>query len=337
MTARAAQIEAFLAAHGWDRARRAWLSGDASFRRYARLTDRRRRAIVMDAPPPHEDVRPFTTVAAILTTFGYSAPTVLAADAAAGLVLLEDLGDDLYTRVLAADGDEPRLYAVAVDLLADLHRRPPPRSLPPYDERRFLDEVNLFTKWYLPTLRGAPTPPAVAAEVAALWRRAMAPARQSGKVLVLRDYHADNLMWLPRRRGLRRVGLLDFQDAVIGPPAYDLVSLLEDARREVTPDVVDAMIARYLDTAGLDGAGFRAAYATLGAQRNTKIIGIFTRLSVRDGKPAYLDLIPHVWRLLERDLEHPTLAALRAWFDRQVPTSARQRPLQPVAGPLGAS
>ncbi len=337
MTARANQIDAFLAAHGWARAPRTWLSGDASFRRYARLADRRRRAIVMDAPPPHEDVRPFTAVARTLTGLGYSAPKVLAADAEAGLVLLEDLGDDLYSRVLAAGGDEPRLYSAAVDLLADLHRHPAPGSLPDYDEDLLLEEANLFPDWYLPALCGRPTPPPVAAEFAALWRQALAPARGGRKVLVLRDYHADNLMWLRRRRGLRRVGLLDFQDAVTGPPAYDLVSLLEDARRSVPPDLVAAMIERYLEAARLDAPSFRAAYACLGAQRNTKIIGIFTRLCVRDGKPGYLDLIPRVWRLLGHDLEYPTLAPLRAWFDRQVPATARQRRLPPSTAPAHAS
>ena len=323
MAARRARIEAFLAAHGWADASRAALAGDASFRRYERLADGRRRAILMDAPPPHEDVRPFITIARTLTAYGYSAPAVLAADAAAGLVLLEDFGDDLYTRVLAAGGDETRLYSAAVDLLCDLHRRPPPGALPRYDMGRLIDEARLFPEWYLPALCGAPTPAPVAAEFAALWRRALAPVCQGRTVLVLRDYHADNMMWLPRRRGLRRVGLLDFQDAVIGPPAYDLVSLLEDARRVVTADVVAAMIVRYTDAASLDGRAFRAAYATLGAQRNTKIIGIFTRLCARDGKAAYLDLIPHMWRLLERDLEHPALTPLRAWFDRHVPAAAR--------------
>ncbi len=337
MTARESQINAFLAAHGWARAQRTWLSGDASFRRYARLTDRRRRAIVMDAPPPHEDVRPFTAVARSLAGFGYSAPKVLATDAEAGLVLLEDLGDDLYSRVLAAGGDEPQLYSAAVDLLADLHRQPPPGSLPDYDEDLLLEEANLFPDWYLPALCGAPTPSPVAAEFAALWRRALAPAREGRDVVVLRDYHADNLMWLPRRRGLRRVGLLDFQDAVAGPPAYDLVSLLEDARRSVPADLVAAMIERYLEAAALDAPSFRAAYASLGAQRNTKIIGIFTRLCVRDGKAGYLDLIPRVWQLLERDLEYPSLAPLRAWFDHQVPAAARHSRLRLSTAPARAS
>ena len=337
MSARAQRIDVFLATHGWGRARRAPLTGDASFRSYARLADGRRRAIVMDAPPPQENVRPFIAVARTLAAYGYSAPRVLAADAEAGLVLLEDLGDDLYTRVLAAGGDQTRLYTAAVDLLADLHRRPPPRSLPRYGMDLLIEEASLFTGWYLPALGGAPTPAPAVAEFTALWRQALAPASAGRGVLVLRDYHADNLMWLPRRRGLRRVGLLDFQDAAIGSPAYDLVSLLEDARRAVPADVSAAMIARYRDAAALDAVAFATAYATLGAQRNTKIIGIFTRLCARDGKAAYLELIPRVWRWLERDLEHPALARLRGWFDRHIPAAARQRGLRPSDFPARAS
>ena len=337
MTARGAKIDAFLAEHGWDRARCAPLSGDASFRRYARLHDGRRRAILMDAPPRREDVRPFIAVAQTLAAYGYSAPKVLAADAVAGLALLEDLGDDLYTRVLGDGGDQAQLYTAAVDLLVDLHRRPPGRALPTYDMDLLLEEVSLFSEWYLPALGGAPTPARATAEFVGLWRRALAPANAGRAVLVLRDYHADNLMWLPRRRGLRRVGLLDFQDAVSGPPAYDLVSLLEDARREVPADLVAAIIERYLDAADVDAPAFRTAYATLGAQRNTKIIGIFTRLCVRDGKAAYLDLIPRVWRLLERDLDHPALASLRGWFGRRVPAAARRRAPRLPAVPARAS
>jgi aminoglycoside/choline kinase family phosphotransferase len=337
MGARGAQIEGFLAAQGWGRALRAPFSGDASFRSYARLIDGQRRAIVMDAPPPHEDVRPFIAVARILAGYGYSAPQVLAADAEAGLAVLEDLGDDLYTRVLAADGDEAGLYGAAVDLLADLHRRPPPPSLPRYDMRLLVEEANLFTRWYLPALHGVPTSAPAMAEFDAHWRAALKPVCAGRTVVVLRDYHADNLMWLPRRRGLRRVGLLDFQDAVIGAAAYDLVSLLEDARRDVPADVIATMIARYLDLADTDVPAFRAAYATLGAQRNTKIIGIFTRLCARDGKSAYLDLIPRVWRWLGRDLEHPALAQLRAWYDRHVPAAARRGSLHPSAIPARAS
>ena len=316
----------FLDRLGWGEAARMPLAGDASFRRYERIELAGRKAVLMDAPPDKEDIRPFLAVARQLRDFGYSAPAVLAADASAGLALLEDLGDDSYTRLLDGTGDEGALYAAAVDLLADLHRRPPPAELPPYDDKRLLEEANLLMDWYLPALEGPP-PTRVKSEYEELWLSLFPLARVGPEVLVLRDYHADNLMWLPGRRALARVGLLDFQDAVRGPAAYDLVSLLEDARRDVPPDLTERMIGRYLDATGADPEPFRAAYAVLGAQRNAKIVGIFTRLWKRDRKPAYLDFIPRVWALLERDLEHPALAPVKAWLERRVPHRRRRLPL----------
>lgn len=325
MAERDRAIAAFLESAGWAGAERRPLAGDASFRRYERLSHSNQAAVLMDAPPAQEDVRPFLAVAGHLARFGYSAPAVLAADPAAGLVLLEDLGDDLYTRVLAAGGDGDALYAAAVDLLADLHARPPPAELPPYDDQRLLAEATLLTEWYLPALLGKPLAAEARRDYEEIWRALFPLARVGPEVMVLRDYHADNLMWLPQRSGLGRVGVLDFQDAVRGPAAYDLVSLLEDARRDVSPALAERMIGRYLALAGADEGPFRAAYATLGAQRNAKIVGIFTRLWKRDGKAHYLDFIPRVWGLLERDLAHPALAPMREWLERHVPWEARGR------------
>ncbi|MFQ5783193.1 MAG: aminoglycoside phosphotransferase family protein [Alphaproteobacteria bacterium] len=325
MTERAREIAAFLAAHGWDGATRRALAGDASFRRYERLCHGRRRAVLMDAPPDHEDVQPFLAIARHLKTLGFSAPAVLAADVQAGLLLLEDLGDDLYTRLLADGGEETALYAAAVDLLVALHGASV-RGLdvPSYDDARLHAETDLLVDWFLPASAGTETPEAVRAAYRAAWDAVFPLARVGGETLVLRDYHADNLLWLPERRGVARVGLLDFQDAVIGPPAYDLVSLLEDARRDVAKPTVEAMIARYLDARPeLDAAAFAAAYAVLGAQRNCKIVGIFTRLWKRDGKPGYLDYLPRVWGHLARDLAHPALAPVRRWFDAHVPPGMR--------------
>ena len=321
MADRERAIAAFLERAGWGRARRAALAGDASFRRYERIRDTDKAAVLMDAPPAKEDVRPFLAVAGYLARFGYSAPAIIAADPAAGLVLLEDLGDDLYARVLAASGDEGALYAAAVDLLADLHGRPPPAD----DDERLLTEATLLTDWHLPALNGAPLAAAARRDYVETWRALFALARTGPEVMVLRDYHADHLMWLPERSGLGRVGVLDFQDAVRGPAAYDLVSLLEDARRDVPPALAERMIDRYLALTGDDEGPFRAAYAVLGAQRNAKIVGIFTRLWKRDGKALYLDFIPRVWGLLERDLAHPALAPMRQWLDRHVPPEARGR------------
>lgn len=329
---RDAQIRAFLKQTGWGDAARRRLAGDASFRRYERLRSGQRRAVLMDAPPPREDVRPYMAVAQHLHQLGFSAPRIEAADVAAGLLLIEDFGDDTYSRLLADQGDEAALYEVAVDLLIALHRHPQAAGidLPPYDEARLLDEAALLTDWYVPAIKDEPTPPAVRAEYLDLWRDILAGIRGLPDTLVLRDYHVDNLMLLSGREGVAACGLLDFQDAVIGPVSYDLVSLLEDARRDIDPGLVSKMTVRYLDAfPDLDRAAFAASYAALGAQRNCKIIGIFTRLLIRDGKPAYLTHIPRVWRLLEGDVDHPALAPIKAWLDEHIPPGVRRAPAIP--------
>ena len=323
---RGAAIRAFLAAHGWSAARRAPLAGDASFRRYERLARGSGRAILMDAPPPHEDVRPFCAIAGHLRAQGYSAPRILARDDAAGLLLIEDLGDDTYTALLDRGADPWPLYAAAVDLLADLHDRPPPAGLAPYDEAAYLAEADLLLDWFLPAM-GIAGADALRPGWHAAWRAVLPAANAQPPVLVLRDYHADNLLWLGERAGAARVGLLDFQDARAGARAYDLVSLLEDARRDVAPPLAAALRARYLAARpAVDARAFRAACDVLGAQRNAKIIGIFTRLCRRDGKPRYLALLPRVWRSLESALARPRLAPVRAWFDAHLPPALRRAP-----------
>jgi hypothetical protein len=327
MSERAAEIAAFIAGCGWGGACVRPLAGDASFRRYLRLERDGLRAVLMDAPPAHEDTRPFVAVGRHLLARGFSAPAIRAHDAERGFVLLEDLGDALFTRILPGPADEAELYAAAIDVLVELHRRPSGIALPPYDEARLLAEADLFVDWFLPEVSGRPTPGAAKESYREAWRRSFRALGGEPRALVLRDYHADNLIWLPERAGVRRCGLLDFQDALIGPTAYDLVSLLEDARRDVAETTVAAAVARYLaGVPGLDEAAFRAAYAILGGQRNSKIVGIFTRLWRRDGKPQYLDFLPRVWAHLERDLAHPALAPVRAWFDRHVPPAWRRRP-----------
>jgi aminoglycoside/choline kinase family phosphotransferase len=320
---------------GWAAAESRPLAGDASFRRYDRLTLGDRRAVLMDAPAPMEDVRPFLAVAKRLAALGLSAPAVIAADIAAGFLLLEDLGDDTYTRVIAAGGDERALYALAIDLLIDLHRRPAAETacgMPAYDDALLLREAALLVDWYLPAMTGHPTGPRLRQDYLDIWTRLFPVARRVPDTLVLRDYHVDNLMWLPQRKGVAACGLLDFQDAVAGPVAYDVVSLLEDARRDLDPALVAAMIQRYRAAMpGIDDQAFDASYAVLGAQRNAKIVGIFARLSARDGKPHYLKHIPRVWRLLEGDLAHPALGPMRDWIDRNIPVALRGIPRPALA------
>lgn len=330
MTERNQAIAAFLTRAGWGDATRRRLAGDASFRKYERLEGQHGRAVLMDAPPPEEDVRPFLAVARHLARLGLSAPRVLADDVRAGLLLLEDLGDDTYMRCLAAGADETALYALAADTLAELHRRFAVADAP--DIRRFempqaLREVGLLLDWYWPAVMGSPATPALRASYLAAWETALPAMHGVPDSLTLFDFHVDNLMWLRERSGAAACGLLDFQDAVIAPIAFDLVSLLEDARRDVPPPLVAAMRQRYLAAfPDLNPAAFDAAYSISGAQRNTRIIAVFTRLLARDGKPQYLPHIPRVWRLLEGDLRHAALAPVRAWFDRHIPSGKRVIP-----------
>ncbi|MDB5406771.1 MAG: Aminoglycoside phosphotransferase [Rhodospirillales bacterium] len=326
---RPALLAGFLAAAGWGAADRRTLAGDASFRRYDRLFRDGESAVLMDAAPPQEDVRPFLAVADILHRLGLSAPRILARDVAAGLLLLEDLGDGTYTRLLATGADENPLYALAVDALIELQRRfdPAAAQLPPYDEPRLLAEAALLVDWYLPAMSGETPPDSLREAYLDAWRAVLPHAASAATTLVLRDYHVDNLLHLPQRPGVAACGLLDFQDAVLGPSSYDLVSLLEDARRDVAPALAERMIERYLAAfPAVDRAGFLASYAVLGTQRNCKIVGIFTRLWRRDGKPQYLPHIARVWRLIERDLAHPALAPVADWLADNIPSELRGIP-----------
>ena len=314
-----AHAPAFLAAHGWGDAQILPLAGDASFRRYFRVVDGDRQAVLMDAPPPHEDPRPFIAVAEYLCGEGLTAPTIFARDLAQGLLLIEDFGDVRLRETADAVLDrEVELYSGVTDLLIHLHARPPMPGLPVHGLEQWIDEVMLFSDWYCPALeidvdrdafRGA-------------WEAVLTPVEHDGlpRVTVLRDFHAENIMLVPGKADVAHYGLLDFQDALIGHPAYDLASVLEDARRDVTPAVETSMLARYQGATGQD---IENAYWALAAQRNTRILGVFVRLWKRDGKPGYRQFQPRMWGLLERDLAHPGLAPVRAWFDENVPADKR--------------
>jgi aminoglycoside/choline kinase family phosphotransferase len=320
-------MAAFLDACGWGGVVPMPLAGDASFRRYHRLQRNGRRAVLMDAPPPQEDVTPYIAVSTALRHLGFSAPEVFAEDRTGGFLLIEDFGDDTYTRLLDRGADERALYSLAVDTLVELQRaveRCGAPNLPPYDVPRLLAEAALLVDWYMPAALGSPLSEALREEFLALWQAVLPQAALARDTLVLRDYHVDNLMLLQDRSGVRSCGLLDFQDAVCGPPGYDLVSLLEDARRDVPAELRRMMIERYLAAfPALDRSDFLRSAAILAVQRNCKILGIFTRLWKRDGKSVYLVHIPRIWRLLEQDLDHPALGRITQWLDRYLPREAR--------------
>ena len=312
---------AFLESCGWGGARIEPLAGDASFRRYFRIVHGDRTAVLMDAPPPHEDVRPFVAVAEWLVSVGLSAPEILARDLQQGLLLLGDFGDWRLREFLDNDPSrEWQLYELATDVLIHLHRHEPMPGLPAHGLEQWLEELKLFTDWYCP---------AVGIEVDAdayrsAWTEVLGPVAGDGlgPVTVLRDYHAENVMLVDGREGIEHFGLLDFQDALSGHPAYDLASVLEDARRDVPPEIERAMIDRYVAATG-HGEAFERAYWALAAQRNTRILGVFTRLWKRDNKPHYTGFQPRMWGLLERDLSQPGLEPVRVWFDANVQPAAR--------------
>ena len=338
MVDRSAARRAFVVASGWGDARESLLAGDASFRTYYRLTRGDRSVVVMDAPPPQEDVRPFVRLARHLLSLGLSAPEILAVDEQAGFLLEEDLGDSTYARWFndprwgdrRDDREEWAMYTLATDVLVHLAAQGAAAVLPglaSYSGEALIDAAMLLPEWYLPQVAARPATAAELESYRAAWRESLRALPSSPSTLVLRDYHQDNLLWLRERPGVRACGLLDFQDATTGHPAYDLMSLVEDARRDIAEDLRTAMIQHYLDRAGVaDRQDFMAAFAILGAQRHARVVGLFIRLLRRDGKPTYLPHLPRVWRLLERSLRHEAMAPLRRWVDAHIPPGQRGIP-----------
>jgi N-acetylmuramate 1-kinase len=341
-----------------EASRLGYLQGDASVRRYARITRAPGAgAILMDwARQPDgpairnglpysriahlaEDVRPFVAVAAALRALGLGVPAIYAQDLDRGFLLIEDLGDRGFGQeVEIGAADQALLWRTASETLAALSDVVPPtllpvgdgtqHRLPEYDRGALSIETELLLDWYWPMLHGSPVPDDARAEFLSQWGVVFDRLAALPPAWVLRDYHSPNLLWLPEREGIARVGVIDFQDAMRGPPAYDLVSLLQDARVDVPPELEAAVFDHYCAAVtarqtGFDRDAFAFAYAALGAQRNTKILGIFARLAKRDGKPGYLRHVPRLWRYLERDLAHPDLAGLKRWYDRCFPAEAR--------------
>src|SRR5258708_18522871 len=343
-------LRSFLDQAGYGDATRRRMAGDASIRSYARLMRDDGVVILMnsprrpDGPAIHdgksysaavhlaEDVKPFVAIANGLREAGFSAPAIHHADLETGFLITEDFGSQGFV-----DGDPPRpivdRYEAAVDLLAALHRKALPEILPlvaplsypipVFDTDALMVEIGLMLQWYLPA-RGAEPSEVLRAEFVAMWRDLLQEAEASARTWVLRDFHSPNLIWLGERNGIARVGIIDFQDAVLGPPAYDVVSLLQDARIDVPEASELALLTRYIkarrdaDT-GFDAAGFAALYALMSAQRNTRLLGTFARLNRRDGKPQYLRHQPRVWTYLNRSLAHPALAKGHAWYAANVP------------------
>lgn len=309
---------AFLTRSGWGAAERRFLAGDASDRSYDRLTLGDRTAILMDAPPGKgDDPASFTRIARHLRRLGLSAPEVLAEDLQNGFLLLEDLGDGLYARRLAANpARELELYRAATEVLLPLQRAQPPADLPNLGAANWAEAACFALDWYRFAVTGERID---TTEFRAILTDLLTTRADGPRVVILRDYHAENLLWLPERPGLARVGLLDFQLAQMGQPGYDLVSLLQDARRDVSRETERAMIQHFAKLTNHDEAAFQQSYAALGAQRALRILGIFARLCLVGGKSGYLPLIPRVWEQLQRNLAAPGMAPLARICDRVLP------------------
>ena len=326
----AAVVAAFLGRHGWSGASRAHLAGDASARRYERLVLGGRGALLMRTPRDNT-LADFMAVAGLLDGLDLSVPQILAADPDQGLLLIEDFGDDTYTALLDGGAAPLPLYQLAVDTLIHLHRyfaaKPETVSLPVFDGARFGQQTMLFCETYLPEILGS-VHETIIADFSRAWSVPLRQALAVPQSLLLRDFHAGNLFHLANRPSVQACGLIDFQDAGIGPVTYDLVSLLQDARRDIADDVTAACLERYRaafpDTAR---AAFETSYAVLAAQRHIRVIAIFSRLA-HQGKPGYLDHLPQLWRLLGEALGHPALAPVAAWFAANAPIQIDQQPRQ---------
>lgn len=329
-TQRKDQRAAFLARAGFAQAQLIALPADASTRRYFRLSGES--LLLMDSPPHSEPIGPFVRIARHLHGLGLSAPGLLHVDEVEGLALIEDFGHDTYTRLLAAGHPELALYRLAVDALVALHRAPAAADVAPYDARQLSDECALLIDWYIPLLIGKEAAQGLREQFLGLFADACGEVAQRREALVLRDFHVDNLMLLQGREGVAACGLLDFQDALVGAAAYDLMSLLEDARRDVPESLRAALLTHYLmQRPELDATRFLEDYRRLAAQRHAKVLGIFVRLAGRDGKHGYLAHLPRTLGLFVRALEAEAFAPLRAWLSAHVPGWRNELPPETLA------
>lgn len=317
------ELKRFVREAGWGDAQLTALAGDASGRRYFRLSGTNGTAVLMDAPPnanPPQDN--FVNIAAWLGKSGFSAPEILAADLPRGFVLCEDLSDRIVAKEIHSGRlDETRAYTAATDMLLVLHQCRPPEGLVTFSPHAMASMIDPVFEYYSPA--GSPGNCRRSAIFSVL-ETVLRDTWLGNPVTILRDCHAENLVWMPERAGIKNIGILDFQDAVIGHPAYDLVSLLFDIRRKVNPALAEELIIRFANKSGLPSDKFRAACAVQSAQRNLRILGVFARLATVYRKPGYLTLQPAVWERLMQDLAHPALAELKRLVLAALPEPAQQ-------------
>jgi hypothetical protein len=322
-------IKQFLARNNWENTKINLLAADASFRKYFRVIDGKKSVILMDANPRKENVEKFSFISKKLFLLGFSSPRIIASDFKKGLLLIEDFGDITYTKALRSGFDENKLYSLATDALIRLHKKTQGKKIPQvshYNLAAFEAEHRLLVDWYYPAVKKKNISTSAKKKYLSIWRKLLAKYITLPNVLVLRDYHVDNLMSLSGRRGINSCGLLDFQDAVFGPQVYDLVSLLRDSRRNIRPTLVAKMKKRYLRSfSNINEIEFEENFSVLSAQRNCKVLGIFVRLYMRDRKSEYIRHLPRVWRLLKQNLNHESLYPLKLWFEEYLPEPHRKK------------
>lgn len=319
-------ISAFLKKNGLDKMPIEWMPFDASFRHYARIKTPEKNYILMDAPKP-ENPKQFVLVDEILAKNGLSVPKIYDSDFENGFVLLEDFGDDTYARMLAKGADELELYKTALSSLVKISEVKDFDGVPLYDDKWLNYALTSFTDWFIPNALNRELTEKEKNSFNKIWADLYASIEKAPKGLILIDYHIDNMMHLKDRAGYKACGLLDFQDAKVGPLAYDLASLIEDARRDVPKDIREQILDMYIKAfPNMDKDLFMRSYHIVAAKRHVRVIGVFTRLKARDGKDKYLKHIPRVWKLLEEHLNEPYLLPLKNWLDDVVPTNLRKTP-----------
>ena len=319
-------IKSFLQKNQLDQMPIEWMPSDASFRHYARIKTPKRSYILMDAPKP-ENPRQFVVVDEILAKNGLSVPKIYDSDFENGFVLLEDFGDDTYARMLAKGADELELYTTALSSLIKIAEIKDFNGIPLYDDKWLNYSLTAFTDWFIPNVLNRELTEKEKSSFNKIWNDLYKAIEKAPKGLILVDYHIDNMMCLKDRSGYKACGLLDFQDAKVGPLAYDLASLVEDARRDVPKEIRKQILDMYIKAfPNMDKDLFMRSYHTVAAKRHVRVIGVFTRLKARDGKDKYLKHIPRVWKLLEEHLDEPYMQPLKKWLDAVVPNELRKTP-----------
>lgn len=319
----------FLDNFKYAKAKRTLIAGDASYRKYERLLlDNKKTLILMDAPPDYEDIKPFLSIAKYLRQLGLSAPKVFHYDTVNGFILLEDFGDATYTRILNQNYNEETLYELATDVLIKLHSSVDKKTMPDciktFSRERIINEISLINDWYIPLKGKSHLDQSAKDEYIEIWNNLIPYSQLVDSSIILFDYHVDNLLLLEKRISYKACGILDFQDATYGPITYDLMSLLEDARRNVEPKIIEKMKLRYLSSyPEINKENFEVSWAIMSAQRHLRVLGTFARLNLRDSKTQYMEHIPRLWRYMDKCLKHPVLSRLKHWIDTNIESRIR--------------